>query len=98
MKPDPRVHKEFTICDPASGTGGFLVAAYEWLIEQTGGALDRGVAKRVKHGTYFGQELVERPRRLALMNLYLHGLEPEIALGDSIYEVPSARRYDLILT
>lgn len=26
MKPDPRKHKEFTICDPACGTGGFLVA------------------------------------------------------------------------
>ncbi len=42
MKPDPRAHAEFTICDPACGTGGFLVAAYEWLIDQTkGGALDR---------------------------------------------------------
>ncbi len=88
MKPDPRVHKEFTIGDPACGTGGFLVAAYEWLIEQTKGALERDVAKRVKKSTYFGQDLVERPRRLALMNLYLHGLEPEIDLGDAIYEVP----------
>ena len=32
------------------------------------------------------------------MNLYLHGLEPEIALGDAIYEVPSGRRYDVVLT
>ena len=32
------------------------------------------------------------------MNLYLHGLEPEIALGDSIYEVPGSRRYDVIMT
>jgi type I restriction enzyme M protein len=99
VKPDPRAHKEFTICDPACGTGGFLVAAYEWFIEQTkGGALDRNVAKRVKHGTYFGQDLVDRPRRLALMNLFLHGLEPEITKGDSIYEVPSGRRFDVILT
>ena len=37
MKPDPRAHADFTICDPACGTGGFLVAAYEWLIEQTKG-------------------------------------------------------------
>ncbi len=98
MKPDPRAHKEFTIGDPACGTGGFLVAAYEWLIEQTGGALERDVAKRVKKSTYFGQDLVERPRRLALMNLYLHGLEPEIALGDAIYEVPSSERFDVVLT
>ncbi len=99
VKPDPRAHKEFTICDPACGTGGFLVAAYEWFIEQTkGGALDRDVAKRIKHGTYFGQDLVDRPRRLALMNLFLHGIEPEITKGDSIYEVPSGRRFDVVLT
>lgn len=99
MKPDPRVHAEFTISDPASGTGGFLVAAYEWLKAETkGGAFDRDLAKRVKSRTYFGQELVPRPRRLALMNLYLHGIEPQIALGDSIYEVTGPRRFDCILT
>jgi type I restriction enzyme M protein len=32
------------------------------------------------------------------MNLYLHELEPEIKLGDSIYEVPDGRRYDVVLT
>jgi len=99
MKPDPRAHKEFTICDPACGTGGFLVAAYEWLMGQTkGGALDRDTAKRVRQRTYFGQDLVARPRRLALMNLFLHGLEPRIVLGDTIYEVPASDRYDMVLT
>jgi len=56
------------------------------------------LAKRIRKGTYFGQELVARPRRLALMNLYLHGLEPQISGGDSIYEVPDSRRFDLVLT
>jgi type I restriction enzyme M protein len=99
MRPDPRQHPEFTICDPACGTGGFLVAAYEWLIEQSGGgALDRDTARRVKRSTYCGQELVARPRRMALMNLYLHGLEPVIAVGDSIYEPASSQRFDVILT
>jgi len=41
---------------------------------------------------------VDRPRRLALMNLYLHGLEPTIKSGDSIYEVPDGRRFDMVLT
>jgi type I restriction enzyme M protein len=92
MKPDPRVKRDFTICDPACGTVEFLVAAYEWLMKQTkDGALDRDTAKRVKKDVYFGQELVARPRRLALMNLVLHGLEPHIKLGDSIYEVPDGR-------
>lgn len=99
MKPDPRVHADFAISDPACGSGGFLVAAYEWLLQQTkGGAIDRTVAKRVRTKTYFGQDLVARPRRLALMNMYLHGVEPAISLGDTIYEPPSSQRFDVILT
>lgn len=98
MKPDPRTNKEFTICDPACGTGGFIVSSYEWLIEQTKGALERDLAKRVKSKTYFGNELVERPRRLTLMNLYLHSLEPHIALGDAIYTIPSGDRFDVVMT
>ncbi|GAB1811851.1 class I SAM-dependent DNA methyltransferase [Mycobacterium sp. MUNTM1] len=98
MKPDPRTSKDFTICDPAVGTGGFLVVAYEWLKDRTeGGALDRDTAKRVQAKTYFGKELVPRPRRLALMNLYLHKVQPHIAFGDSIYEAPSSQRFDVIL-
>lgn len=99
MQPDPRASKQFAIGDPACGTGGFLVAAYEWLKDQTGGgALDRELAKRIATKTYFGQELVARPRRLALMNLYLHQVAPRIALGDSIYETPTKQRFDVILT
>src|SRR5664280_2134090 len=99
MKPDPRAHLEFTISDPACGTGGFFVAAYEWLVEEAkGGALDRDVAKRVKNKTYFGGDLVARPRRLALMNLFLHGINPHIKLGDAIYEVPGSDRFDVVLT
>ncbi len=99
MKPDPRVHTDFTICDPACGSGGFLVAAYEWFLRQTkGGAIDRTVARRVRTKTYYGQDLVARPRRLALMNLYLHGIEPIITFGDTIYEPPSSQRFDVVLT
>jgi type I restriction enzyme M protein len=98
IQPDPRGRADFRISDPACGTGGFLVASYEWLIAQTEGALDRDTAKRVRRGTYYGQELVPRPRRLSLMNLYLHGIEPTIKLGDSIYEPPSSDRFDVVLT
>src|SRR5512138_2498235 len=52
MRPDPRERPDFTICDPGVGSGGFLVCAYEWLRDETKGALDRGVAKRVKTSTY----------------------------------------------
>jgi type I restriction enzyme M protein len=98
IQPDPRASKEFAIGDPACGTGGFLVASYEWLLEKTHGAFDRDTALRIRKRTYFGQELVPRPRRLALMNMYLHQVEPHITLGDSIYEVPSGQRFDVVLT
>jgi type I restriction enzyme M protein len=99
MKPDPRGKPDFKICDPACGTGGFLVVAYEWLIERTkGGAFERADAKRIRTATYFGQDLVARPRRLALMNLFLHGVEPHIYIGDTIYEPDRGERYDVILS
>ena len=98
VQPDPRAHEEFTVCDPACGTGGFLVSAYEWFLAQSGGAIDASLSPRIRRGTYFGQELVSRPRRLALMNLYLHELEPEIRLGDSIYTPSGDRRFDVVLT
>jgi type I restriction enzyme M protein len=98
MKPDPRVGKDYKICDPACGTAGFLMAAYEWLMNITKGALERKDVLRIKKQTFYGQELVPRPRRLALMNLFLHGLEPIIYLGDSIYEPDRGEKYDCILT
>lgn len=101
IKPDPRTKADFKIGDPACGTGGFLVAAYEWLKEDlkaSGQALDRDTDRRIKRSTYYGQELVPRPRRLALMNLYLHNVQPEIALGDSIYEVYSGPKFDVVIT
>jgi len=98
MKPDPRGKAEFKIADPACGTGGFLVCSYEWLLEKTKGALDRNEAKRIKTKTYYGQDLVPRPRRLALMNLFLHGVEPHIYLGDTIYEPDRGERFDVVLT
>jgi type I restriction enzyme M protein len=105
VRPDPREHPAFTLCDPACGTGGFLVVAYEWFLAAArqgapAAEIDPTLLARVRRGTYFGQELVPRPRRLAFMNLYLHGLAPEIRLGDSIYEpdAPAPRRFDVVLT
>lgn len=99
VRPDPRAKPDWRICDPACGTGGFLVSAYEWFIAaSSGGAVDRATASRIRSSTYYGQDLVPRPRRLALMNLYLHGLEPKIALSDSIYDPPGSERFDVVLT
>lgn len=98
MKPDPRGKADFKICDPACGTGGFLVCAYEWLVNETKGVLERKDALHVKKSTYYGQDLVARPRRLTLMNLFLHGVEPHVALGDTIYEPRRSEFFDVILT
>jgi type I restriction enzyme M protein len=98
MKPDPRVSVDLKISDPACGTGGFLLVAYEWLLGESKGALERKDIKRIREKTYFGQDLVPRPRRLALMNLFLHNLKAEICLGDTIYEPDRGERYDVILT
>jgi type I restriction enzyme M protein len=98
IKPDPRGKPNFTLCDPACGSGGLVVCAYEWLVAEAKGVFDRADAKRIKTSTYYGQDLVPRPRRLALMNLFLHGVEPHIYLGDTIYEPDRGERYDVVVT
>jgi len=98
VQPDPLKNPEMKICDPACGTGGFLVCAYEWLIQKTKGAIPIDEVKRIKESTYYGQDLVARPRRLALMNLFLHGLKPTIYFGDTIYEPDRGKRYEIVLT
>ena len=64
-----------SICDPACGTGGFLLAAHDYLAKHH--ALDRAQKKRLKAGTFFGIELVDSVTRLCAMNLLLHGIGGE---------------------
>lgn len=97
MQPDPRAKPNFTISDPACGTAGFLIAAYEWLMHETGGKLDQADNKRIKTKTYYGYELVPRPARLAMMNLFLHGVTSDIFIGDTIYQAHDGCQYDCIL-
>ena len=63
------------ICDPACGTGGFLLAAHDYLAKHH--ALDRAQKKKLKGGTFFGIELVDSVTRLCAMNLLLHGIGGE---------------------
>ncbi|MDD2237492.1 MAG: class I SAM-dependent DNA methyltransferase [Kiritimatiellae bacterium] len=70
-----------TICDPACGTGGFLLAAHDYLARHY--ALDRAQKKKLKSGTFFGIELVDSVTRLCAMNLLLHGIG-----GESEEELP----------
>ena len=72
---------EETICDPACGTGGFLLAAHDYLSTKQY-QLDRA-QKKLKSGTLFGIELVDSVTRLCAMNLLLHGIG-----ADGADEVP----------
>ncbi|HXI13784.1 MAG TPA: class I SAM-dependent DNA methyltransferase [Thermoanaerobaculia bacterium] len=72
-----------TICDPACGTGGFLLGAYNYLADAKHYKLDKAQKKRLKAGTFFGIELVDSVTRLCAMNMLLHGIG-----GDSDNELP----------
>src|SRR5256712_2537986 len=101
IKPDFREKPDFTIHDPAVGTAGFLIGAYEWTMKQTkeGATLSREDRARLTKKTFSGGEIVLDTRRLALMNLSLHEIEADIYYGDSLAEGPhTSRRYDVVMT
>ena len=89
-----------TIADPACGTGGFFLGAYNWLTRE-GTTLDRRQLKFLKHQTFFGNEIVAATRRLCLMNLFLHNIgdldgEPTVERADALIAEPD-RRFDHVL-
>jgi type I restriction enzyme M protein len=69
-----------TICDPACGTGGFLLAAHDYIAKHF--SLDREQKKQLKNGTLYGIELVDSVTRLCAMNLLLHGIGSEADASD----------------
>jgi type I restriction enzyme M protein len=89
-----------TILDPAAGTGGFLVEAFEHLRKQAKRAQDYD---RLQHGTLHGIEAKSLPYLLCEMNLLLHGVEyPEIDPGNALRfplrEIGDRDRVDVIMT
>jgi len=61
-----------TIADPACGTGGFFLAAYDFLVAAH--QMDKTQKAFLKHETFNGNEIVAGTRRLALMNMFLHNI------------------------
>jgi type I restriction enzyme M protein len=89
-----------TVLDPACGTGGFLVEAFEHMAKQVKTAKERKV---LHHGSLLGQEAKPLPYLLCEMNLLLHGVEsPQIDYGNSlalkVTEIGDRDRVDVILT
>ena len=78
------------ICDPAAGTGGFLISANHYLENHYDlNQLSEKDYDRYQHQTFYGMELVEDTHRLALMNLMLHNLAVDekgagILFGDTL--------------
>ncbi|CAN5891747.1 class I SAM-dependent DNA methyltransferase [soil metagenome] len=90
-----------TLCDPACGTGGFLLASHDYVIQHEGRDLDPDQKKHLKRGFVKGWELVPNTARLCIMNLMLHGIDADpcpIASGkDSLAQDPG-ERFSLVLT
>ena len=89
-----------TVCDPACGTGGFLLAAHDYVVRRNP-HLTKDQRRKLKEATFKGWELVPATARLCAMNLLLHGIgshdfEP-IVVADSLAADPG-ERFDLVLT
>ncbi len=87
--------------DPAAGTGGFLTEADKYIKAKTDNLFDLPAAKQEfqKKQAFFGMELVEETRRLALMNLLLHDIEGDLRAGDTLSPLGAQlAKADVILT
>jgi type I restriction enzyme M protein len=94
MRPEPTMR----IADPACGTGGFLLGAYDYLV-RTYRDLDRKAQRFINEEAVHGNDIVPNVTRLCAMNLYLHGLGgdlPLVTTGDSLAKRPDP--VDMVLT
>ena len=94
IKPAPGA----TICDPACGTGGFILASHDYISKHF--SLDIEQKKSLRSKTFKGWEIVDNAARLCVMNLYLHGIgaeESPIIVADALASDPGDR-FDVVLT
>jgi type I restriction enzyme M protein len=91
MRPEPGM----TICDPACGTGGFLLLAHDYISKNY--PLDIEQKRFLKSGAFKGKDVVDGVVRLCVMNLYLHGIEAPVECGDSLI-ADLGERFDMVLT
>lgn len=97
MAPTPKD----TICDPASGSCGFLVGASEYLREHHPEILrDAKLKKHFHEGMFHGYDFDNTMLRIGSMNMLLHGVEsPDVRYKDSLAEdhAGDIEKYSLIL-
>jgi len=88
------------ICDPACGTGGFFLAAYEHIAAS--GVLDPDQKKALRDEAFTGWEIVDNTARLCAMNMLLHGLSaadsPSPIRVDDALKADPGTRFDMVLT
>jgi type I restriction enzyme M protein len=88
-----------TVHDPAVGTGGFLLAAYDHM-RQKPGARDRKAARKLREDNISGNDIVPDVVRLCAMNLYLHGIggaRSPVEQKDALL-ADDGRRFNVVLT
>lgn len=98
LRPEPMK----TIADPCCGSGGFFLAAQEFLTAPGNFVLGREEKEFLKNNTFYGNELVSNTYKLCLMNLYLHNIgdiygNVPVSLGDALLTDPGYR-VDYVLT
>jgi type I restriction enzyme M protein len=90
-----------TIADPACGTGGFFLSAYDYIANEKNYKLDKEQKQFLKYSTFHGNEIVAGTRRMALMNLFLHNIgdidsDNNISPADALI-AQSSTTYDYVL-
>lgn len=96
LRPEPMK----TIADPCCGSGGFFLAAHDYIANNY--SLDREQKEFLKNSTFYGNELVDSTFKLCLMNLYLHNIgdiygNVPVTLGDALLSDPGIR-VDYVMT
>ena len=89
------------IADPACGTGGFFLAAYDFITNPKNHNLDKSQKAFLKHEAFHGNEIVANTRRLCLMNMFLHNIGEidggvPVSPNDALV-ADAGKRYDFVL-
>lgn len=94
MDPKPGIN----VCDPACGTGGFILGVYNYI--KNNNKLDKDQMKFLQSKTFRGYDIVDNVVRLCTMNLYLHGIigDDSVIRQADVLLSDSGERFKMVLT